>query len=158
MLRYLRHLRIAFAATCLIACGLLIVLWVKSYWLLDGVWIRYSQTPSRSVRLFTERGRLVVQPLKDSPTLSFFYEHHKVEDASAGRPDDDGRDPGGWWFQVLHWSGDPLYFIPMWFPTLIVGAAAALCIPWSRRFSFRTLLIATTLLAVLLGLVASLRR
>src|SRR4051794_31716465 len=32
MRRFLRYLRIAFSATCLIACVLLIVLWVRSYW------------------------------------------------------------------------------------------------------------------------------
>jgi len=32
-----RKLRIAFSATCLIACVLLIVLWVRSYWRFIGV-------------------------------------------------------------------------------------------------------------------------
>src|SRR6266850_7721836 len=32
-----RKLRIAFSATCLIACVLLIVLWVRSYWCVDVV-------------------------------------------------------------------------------------------------------------------------
>src|SRR3977135_1190449 len=33
----LRKLRIAFSTTCLIACVLLIVLWVRSYWRLDAL-------------------------------------------------------------------------------------------------------------------------
>ena len=33
-----RKLRIAFSATCLIACVLLIVLWVRSYWWVDAVY------------------------------------------------------------------------------------------------------------------------
>ena len=37
MRRFLRYLRIAFSATCLIACVLLIVLWVRSYWLASGL-------------------------------------------------------------------------------------------------------------------------
>src|SRR6476620_2501344 len=32
-----RKLRIAFSATCLIACVLLIVLWVRSYWWYESV-------------------------------------------------------------------------------------------------------------------------
>ena len=32
-----RKLRIAFSATCLIACVLLIVLWVRSYWKVDSI-------------------------------------------------------------------------------------------------------------------------
>ena len=36
MLRFLRYLRIAFSATCLIACVLLIALWVRSYTVKDS--------------------------------------------------------------------------------------------------------------------------
>src|SRR4051812_41682761 len=32
-----RRLRIAFSAACLMVCALLIALWVRSYWLLDGI-------------------------------------------------------------------------------------------------------------------------
>ena len=32
-----RKLRIAFSATCLIACVLLIVLWVRSYWCTEDI-------------------------------------------------------------------------------------------------------------------------
>jgi uncharacterized membrane protein YbhN (UPF0104 family) len=32
-----RKLRIAFSATCLIVCVLLIVLWVRSYWIVDTI-------------------------------------------------------------------------------------------------------------------------
>src|SRR4051794_14830990 len=35
-----RKLRIAFSATCLIACVLLIALWVRSYWMDDGLVVR----------------------------------------------------------------------------------------------------------------------
>ncbi|MCI0334640.1 MAG: hypothetical protein L0228_15595 [Planctomycetes bacterium] len=53
-----------------------------------------------------------------------------------------------------------LYFIVLEFYTLvaiplIVAFAAAPWIRWSKRFSLRTLLIATTLIAVLLGIVAA---
>jgi hypothetical protein len=46
-------------------------------------------------------------------------------------------------------------FVPHWFPVLISAALAAISwLPWwSRRFSLRTLLIATTLVAVGLGVV-----
>ena len=37
-----RKLRIAFSATCLIACVLLIVLWVRSYWRSDNTLINMS--------------------------------------------------------------------------------------------------------------------
>jgi hypothetical protein len=155
MPRFLRYLRIAFSATCLIACVLLIVLWVRSFWLLDGVWIRYSQVPDRSVRLFTERGSLVVDPRNNTGMVTIYYEHHRVQDANAGFPDDSGRNPSRWWFQLLRWGGEPMYFMPLWFLSVIVGSAAAVpWISWSKCFSLRTLLIATTLVAVVLGLAA----
>lgn len=47
--------------------------------------------------------------------------------------------------------------IPQWFPVLLSATLAAA--PWIRsRFSFRTLLIAVTLVAVMLGLIAAFAR
>ncbi len=41
-----------------------------------------------------------------------------------------------------------------WLPTLLFATLAAVpWLPWSNRFSLRTLLIATTLVAVVLGLI-----
>ena len=39
-----RKLRIAFSATCLIACVLLIALWVRSYWRID--WLSHLSSNS----------------------------------------------------------------------------------------------------------------
>ena len=63
------------------------------------------------------------------------------------------------WMQLLGES-DPLTGIrrtefptPYWLPTgLAVTSSAVPWLPWSARFSLRTLLIATTLVAVVLGL------
>jgi hypothetical protein len=46
-------------------------------------------------------------------------------------------------------------FVPYWFLVVIAGISAALCgIPWVKwHFSLRTLLIATTLVAVGLGVI-----
>src|SRR6478735_12770925 len=44
MPRYLRYLRILFSAFCGIACVLLIMLWVRSYWHLD--WISHGSDSS----------------------------------------------------------------------------------------------------------------
>jgi hypothetical protein len=44
--------------------------------------------------------------------------------------------------------------MPFWFPVLLTAFGATVTlIPWSRRFSLRTLLIATTLIAFVLGAV-----
>ena len=49
-----------------------------------------------------------------------------------------------------------ILFVPSWFPVLLSATLAAVTFPWKRlswRFTLRTLLVATTLVAVLLGLI-----
>jgi hypothetical protein len=59
-------------------------------------------------------------------------------------------------FGLSRTSSWPQIDIPYWPPTIGFGVLAA--IPWlRRRFTLRTLLIATTLLAVVLGLIVWLR-
>jgi hypothetical protein len=56
-------------------------------------------------------------------------------------------------FQFLSGPQSDYFVLPIWFPMLLFGlAAAALPFKPTRRFSLRTLLIATTLVAVVLGL------
>ena len=56
----------------------------------------------------------------------------------------------GWWLDVT---------VPISFIALVVGTCAAIpWIGWSNRFSLRTLLIATTLVAVVLGAIVWLSR
>jgi hypothetical protein len=49
------------------------------------------------------------------------------------------------------WGDNWLIVFPHWLPVLQCATFAA--VPWIRRFSLRTLLIATTLIAVVLGLI-----
>jgi hypothetical protein len=53
------------------------------------------------------------------------------------------------------WPSGPGLEVPLWLPVLIVASLTAVpWLPcWSKRFSLRTLLIMTTLVAVLLGLI-----
>ena len=51
-----RKLRIAFSAMCLIACVLLIALWVRSYWRLEAV--AYKHPPRLAVWLVSSNGEL----------------------------------------------------------------------------------------------------
>ena len=57
-------------------------------------------------------------------------------------------------FYFIHSSNEFSLYLPDWFlvPLLILFAAAP-WMGWSNRFSLRTLLIATTLVAVVLGLI-----
>jgi hypothetical protein len=110
---------------CCIACVLLIVLWVRSYVAVDA-WSYH-----------TKNGVFNVVPFDGQ--MAFFL-------------------PG------THISVDTIertglgtnYFckLPSWFPLLLtIAFAAAPWLPWKSRFSLRTLLIATSLFALLLGLV-----
>jgi len=48
--------------------------------------------------------------------------------------------------------------MPFWVPVLVTAALATVpWFHWSKRFSLRTLLIATTLVAVVLGIIAASR-
>jgi len=52
-----------------------------------------------------------------------------------------------------------IIFFPYWFPTLLAAVAAVATAPWLRwQFSLRTLLIATTLVAVVLGVIVWMSR
>jgi hypothetical protein len=57
MKRFLRYLRLALSATCLIACVLLIVLWVRSYSVWDIISYSTAPPPDMSGKLgFNKRG------------------------------------------------------------------------------------------------------
>jgi hypothetical protein len=157
-----RKLRIAWSVVCGIACVLLVVLWVRSYWWCD---MFEKRTASQLLQLDSRKGRLsfwqnnlgwpgqspkVTQLLLYSMDKGRFYGHC---------PADAYQKP--FWNQasILAFGrfGSELQrviFIPYWFPVLISSALAAVpWIRWSKRFSLRTLLIATTLVAVVLGLI-----
>jgi hypothetical protein len=143
-----RKLRIAFSAGCGILCLLLIVLWVRSHRAEDRASGRLS---SVGIRLYSSRGWLVL---------------FKNSTPGAGPYDSDimlGSD---------YWLNPPdarlAYALPLSFfgrsvisnislPHWVVATACVVCAtaPWllgrQFRFSLRTLLIATTLLALLLG-------
>ncbi len=60
MRRFVKCLRIVFSATCVIACVLLIVLWVRSYQYRDGVF----RNGNRCVTMLSECGDIVFQTFK----------------------------------------------------------------------------------------------
>jgi hypothetical protein len=150
MSRFLRYLRIAFSATCLIACVLLIALWVRSYWRAD------TPTTTKFGRVFefiSLSGNVVIRwadiPSEwgSAPFTIPLTENDR--DPFDEPPPDHYRALG---FRFSSYPEFRFLSIPYWFPILLCSILAAL--PWFRwRFSLRTLLIATTLVAVVLGLV-----
>jgi hypothetical protein len=141
-----RKLQIAFSATCLIACVLLIVLWVRSY----GTWDRLFWTgKNNGHQLNSMLGHvtLVVAEIPKQP-VPFYVARTPIEDWLKTSFD---KNVLGFYFERT--PSKLLLDVPFWFILLISMAIAAA--PWIRqlrwRFSLRTMLIATTLVAVGLG-------
>ncbi len=143
--RLIRRLRIAWSAACLLLCALLVVLWMRSFWRFDRVSV------GKQKAIASLGGRLLVNEVfnlnQQRPQLP----------VSTG-----GFQLAGVSFSI--WTAHPGALIPVnvgraipfWQPTAITAALAAA--PWMRRqFSLRTLLIATTLIAVLLATAANFR-
>ena len=146
MPRYLRYLRIAFSAVCGIACALLVVLWVRSYSTLDNIAGHLPFNPG--VSSTSAYGRVALGSLNARPRWDWKYHNAVLDEQSyGGRP----KEPRRWFiFQrtpIMTSMGVPHGF-------LVFIATVFAIVPWiPRRFSLRTLLIATTLIAVVLGLV-----
>jgi hypothetical protein len=156
MLRFLRYLRIAFSATCLIACLLVIALWVRSYWWQDA--IAGNLTKNRQaygVSSLKGRIRTLLVVYYAQPHFEEF-EWRTVDYSRFKSSTVLEMDPS-WKYGVRTLRGPDTAFsvtLPLW--ALVVSSiaiAGAPWIRWSKRFSLRTLLIATTLVAMMLGVV-----
>jgi hypothetical protein len=153
-MRY-RKLRIAWSVGCGILCLLLILLWVRSYWWFDILYYRLGASTMFGVT--SEEGAIRFQ---DCSRIIGAMPRGWLRDRTwhGGYPPSDiATGPlfkqvfRGFERQSRSTRHDTLQ-VPHWFFVLIasVGGAAP-WIHWSRRFSLRTLLITTTLVAALLG-------
>jgi hypothetical protein len=156
-----RKLRITASSVCGIACVLLIVLWVRSYWWREFV---KHDHPSRDVGVESYRGEICFSTKAQyaPPSwLSFWLRGSEPitetttppQSTRGGKPIDTFLG-----FRWIRKQESLAIFLPHWF--LVVTSAALATIPginWSRRFSLRTLLIALTLVALALGIVTALR-
>ncbi len=153
MRKLLRYLRIAFSTTCPIACVLLIAFWVRSY----KTWDRcYWPGKTLGVQLNSDTGHIVLvadPPTPSSDIVSFFVASLPTDDESETFYKDDVL---GFYFKRVQ-NGFRLD-VPFWFLVLLSAVCAALtAAPWIRklkwRFTLRTLLAITTLVALVLGLI-----
>ncbi len=158
-----RKLRITWTVFCGIACVLLIALWVRSQRSVDlffapigGKWcLMMGSIPGAcGVSIVNNSGSPVDPVWRSESTTSDKWWN---EMGKNGRPFS-SRVWGG--FLYAHKSSNTGIIIPYWF--LIPVALCLSAIPWIPqlrfRFSLLTLLIATTLVAVVLGLVVWLAR
>jgi len=146
-------LRIAWSVAWGIACLLLIALWVRSYW-----WIEQINVPVPGIRVIwlgSMPGSAKVAPYptwitSHNPTRTTSYWTRHSTPAAEWLALGGGHRSRIWGYFEIHRYGA---VIPYWF--LLPIAASLATVPWMRhltcRFSLRTLLIATTVVAVVLG-------
>jgi hypothetical protein len=134
-----RKLRIAWSVFCGPACVLLIVLAVRSNWRGDVITCRGGKA---LIGIESNRGRLAVFRTADRygpDEFSWSLESYGPDEYVAPRA------------LIFVWPSGKCIGAPHWFGVFALAGLAAF--PWLRwRFSLRTLLIATTLVAVVLGL------
>jgi len=159
MLRYLRYLRIAFSATSLVACVLLIALCVRSYRSDDHLLV--TVFGNREVQASSIIGRMAVVTFRSPVSRSVWRVESRAMSTGRRQQEEVLRQEQRR-FNIYFAQNNPAIYgvaVPHWFPVLVLAAlAAAPWIRWSRRFSLRTLLIATTLVAVVLGIFVVLSR
>jgi hypothetical protein len=148
--RILRLLRIAVSAVCLVVCGLLITLWVRSSYLGDTFELRtpFVQVTVNSARSLVGTGiGFKTGHTYDRAIWWGTFPHERIgnlDDFASRR------------FRILAVRDGFIAQAPHWFLVLITIAFAVLS--WIRwRFSLRTLLLATTLVAVVLGLAVAMK-
>jgi hypothetical protein len=147
----LKYLRIAVTALSLTACVLLVALWVRSHNWREGI---DGAVVSHQVMITSLEGRLRLAVARDDywPGTAFYFSR-LPKDASTGWTQHPSTTLG---FQGGISKDWVTVGMPHWFLILVIGAAAVVAAPWVKRpwrFSLRTLLIATTLVAVGLSLV-----
>ena len=133
-------LRMTVSSVCVVACVLLIVLWVRSYWRSDSA----IMSPHR---ITSFNGRIVFS------SDGWYYGEDSRLYCELGRSPEAA--PTQWFKNTgLVWQYPSAVAIPYLCPGLLLAAVAvAPWLRWSNRFTLHTLLIATTLVAVVLGLI-----
>jgi hypothetical protein len=152
--RIIRWPRVAVSAAYLIACGFLIALCLRSYWWVDYYYGYIS--PTRCLAGCSIHGRLLMGVANgDASDTSWQARTHPIDSPDFTKLLKSLE--GAWGFGTLRDDTRSQVIIPHWFLVIISGALAAL--PWIRwRFSLRTLLIVTALVALVLGFVVWMMR
>src|SRR4051812_25759238 len=176
-----RKLRIAWSVFWGLACVLLIVLWVRSYWRCEFLVIPGTNW-QKDVKISSAGGHLGIcmwrgpewWKLVKFTRVVFVPGFGYTIPGEAGYYDGEGKPIGVHQYELIRFphveslpfstisgqdANSPLFSfgrhllgVPHWFCVIAFTSIAAT--PWIRwRFSLRTLLIATTLVAVMLGLV-----
>ena len=139
-------LRIAWSAGWGFVAVLLCVLWVRSYWRLDMV---VRTAPLSTLTFFSNIGTWGFSSGPSGLGYSAAPPKEPTWEFHSAQPNADMR--SGFYYSSL----PPFKSLQgsFWAASLLaIFFSAVTAMPWSTRFSLRTLLIATTLVAVVLGL------
>jgi|SRR3954468_18898003 hypothetical protein len=152
-----RKLRIAWSLAWGILTLLLIASWVRSYWRVEHI-LWNSPTACYGISIYP--GETTIEFTNGGVLMPMGWSHvvfpHSGHDVPA---DDEPKTTFG-----FAWNTDDdqtTAYVPFWFLTLICTAFAwfgMVLPPTVKRFSLRTLLIAITLIAVVLGAVVYLSK
>jgi hypothetical protein len=150
-----RELRIAWSVVWGLVAVSLIMLWVRSRFQIESIERIVNAKPLYGMgtrqRIFNLPGRLELSA-EDITSSSINYEPtfwHRVKWGMSEMND------GSWGFKRIWTSNHRMICFPHWFAVTLAGCVALL--PWPpKRFSLRTMLIATTLVAIMLGIVMAL--
>jgi hypothetical protein len=145
----LKHLRIAVTALSLTACVLLIALWVRSCSWWDDL---YLNLPGSQMFIFHSWIGGTAWRWERSDMLNLWNIESQL---IAPILQNLGGVPQDWTAGFVGFSQGGRGVVMPYFALVVIFAfvAAAPWIHWSKRFSLRTLLIATTLVAVVLGII-----
>jgi hypothetical protein len=146
-----RKLRIAWSVAWGIAAVLLCVLWARSLSRIERLTWHYSN--AKALQIGTVPGAIDMGSIVDSPVpvqvqkanRQWMTEWFESMQLYGGKMSS--------WFAIWSTTTGSFVRIPNWF--LLLGCCGLGSFPWLpfKRFSLRTLLIATTLVAVVLGLI-----
>ena len=144
----------AFSAACAVVCVALVGLWERSYATADFM------TDSRHFSLGSLGGRFVLVQNKQPSTFEWsdleFGHIPRTKHVADTLQILDTQSVLG--FGRFSRGAETLSWAPHWAFVLLFGLfAVAPWINWSKRFSLRTLLIVTTLVAVVLGVAVAFR-
>lgn len=144
-----RKLRIVWSVAWGLAAAFVLLLWIRSFSSRDSLFLPYSN--SQVVRVSSIEGQFATRLIAGDER----YEWTLKRAASPGGltfPGEDLRYRDSYRIRALPWQKTPfaILYVPHWIPLVLTSAVATSAwLPF--RFSLRTLLIATTLIAIVLG-------
>ena len=149
-----RNLRIVFSAACGIVCVLFVVLWIRSYSALES-WTGWS------LHIQSAHGKLIVFAVPDSQKYKALlrkqdpgYNGYSNVPFNQFKPSTElsVAIAGSQAFFARYYDVKRICIIPFWAAVLVLAVLpVASWTKWKWRFSLRTLLIATTVIAVVMG-------